>query len=162
NLQNGTIDLKTGKLREHRRGDLLTKLAPVNYDPHATCPLWLKCLERWMDGNNDLIGYLQRVVGYGLTGSVSEQCLWLFYGAGANGKSTFLSTILAMLGDYGMQAVSDLLLAKHNESHPTERADLFGKRFVCTIETDQGKCMAEALMKQLTGGDRVRARKMRQ
>jgi putative DNA primase/helicase len=115
-----------------------------------------------MDGNRDLTGYLQRLVGYGLTGITTEQCLWLFHGAGANGKSTFLCTVLAMLGEYGMQAVSDLLLAKHNETHPTERADLFGKRFVCTIETDEGKRMAEALLKQLTGGDRVRARKMRQ
>jgi putative DNA primase/helicase len=162
NVKNGTIDLRTGQLREHRREDFLTKLAPVEYRPNAECPLWMQCLDRWMDSNKELIGYLQRTVGYWLTGSVKEQCLWLFHGAGANGKSTFLCTILAMLGEYAMQAVSDLLLAKHNETHPTERADLFGRRFVCTIETDQGKRMAEALLKQLTGGDRIRARKMRQ
>jgi putative DNA primase/helicase len=115
-----------------------------------------------MDGNEDLIRYLQRAVGYCLTGDVSEQCLWLFHGGGANGKSTFLGAILAVLGEYAMQAVSELLIQKHNESHPTERADLLGRRFVCTIETEQGKRMAEALMKQLTGGDKVRARKLRQ
>jgi putative DNA primase/helicase len=98
-------------------------------------------------------------VGHGLTGDVSEQALWFFYGTGANGKSTFLATILALLGDYAMQAVSDLLMVKHHESHPTERADLFGKRFVATIETEEGKRIAEALMKQMTGGDKVRARK---
>jgi putative DNA primase/helicase len=161
NVLNGTIDLRTGRLREHRRGDLLTKLAPVEYQPNASCPLWLRFLERIMDDNAGLIGYLQRVVGYCLTGDVREQCLWLFHGSGANGKSTFLGAILAMLGDYAMQAVSELLIQKHNESHPTERADLFGKRLVCTIETDQGKRIAESLMKQLTGGDKVRARKMR-
>ncbi len=162
NVLNGTIDLRTGRLRPHRREDLLTKLAPVRYDPRATCPLWLRCLERWMDGNPNLPGYLQRVAGYGMTGSVSEQVLWFLYGAGANGKSTFLLVLLSLLGDYAMQAVSDLLMAKHNESHPTERADLFGRRFVCTIETDSGKRLAEALLKSLTGGDKVRARKMRQ
>jgi putative DNA primase/helicase len=162
NVLNGTIDLRTGRLRDHRREDHLTKLAPVAYDPDACCPLWLKFLDRVMGGSRDLIAYLQRLAGYGLTGDVSEQCLFFFHGSGANGKSTFLTTVLALLGDYGMQAVGDLLMAKHHESHPTERADLFGKRFVATIETEEGKRMAEALMKQLTGGDKVRARKMRQ
>jgi putative DNA primase/helicase len=162
NVVNGTIDLRTGRLRPHRREDLITKLAPVEYDEGATCPTWLRFLDRIMGGNKDLIAYLRRVVGYGLTGDVSEQCLWFFHGAGANGKSTFLGTVLAMLGDYAMQAVGDLLMVKRNESHPTERADLFGKRFVATVETEEGTRMAEALMKQMTGGDRIRARRMRQ
>jgi P4 family phage/plasmid primase-like protien len=162
NVLNGTLDLRTGKLRGHRREDMLTKLAPVEYHRDATCPLWERSTLRWMDGNQDLVTYLQRVVGYGLTGDVSEQSLWFFYGTGANGKSTFLLTLLAMLGDYAMQAVSDLLMVKNHEAHPTERADLFGKRFVVTIETEEGKRLAEALMKQMTGGDKMRARKMRQ
>jgi putative DNA primase/helicase len=162
NCLNGTLELRTGTLRDHRRADNLTKLCPVEYRADAACPLWEKFLSRVLDGNADLIEYLQRVIGHCLTADASEQALWFLYGTGANGKSTFLGTILAMLGDYGMQAVSDLLLVKRNESHPTERADLFGKRFVATIEVDEGKRMAEALMKQLTGGDRVRARKMRQ
>jgi putative DNA primase/helicase len=160
NVLNGTLDLRKGELRPHRREDFITKLAPVRFDPQAQCPRWLKFLDRIMAGNRDLITYLQRLVGHGMTGDVSEQCLWFFHGGGANGKSTFLLTILAMLGDYAMQAVSDLLMEKKNESHPTERADLFGKRFVATIETEEGKRMAEALMKQITGGDRVRARKL--
>src|SRR5262249_87054 len=143
NVLNGTIDLRTGKLREHRREDHLTKLAPVKYDPDATCPLWLKFLHRIMDGNTDLIEYLQRVVGYCLTGDVSEQAMWFHHGSGQNGKSTFLLTILAMLGDYAIQAVSELLMVKHNEAHPTERADLFRTRLAATIETEQGKRMAE-------------------
>jgi putative DNA primase/helicase len=162
NCQNGTLDLRTGTLRVHRREDCLTKLCPVEYRADAPCPLWDSFLCRVLADNADLIGYLQRLIGYSLTGHVREQALWFLFGSGANGKSTFLGTILAMLGDYGMQAVSDLLLAKRNESHPTERADLFGRRFVATIEVDEGKRMAEALMKQLTGGDKVRARKMRQ
>jgi putative DNA primase/helicase len=160
NVLNGTLDLRTGHLLPHRRERLLTKLAPVSYDPGAACPLWLRFLDRIMDGNRDLVTYLQRVVGYALTGDVSEQALWFLYGVGANGKSTFLTTILALLGDYAMQAVSELLMVKAHEAHPTERADLFGRRFVATIETEAGKRLAEALMKQMTGGDRVRARKM--
>src|SRR5262249_16595633 len=110
-----------------------------------------------MDRKRRLIAYLQRVVGYWLTGVVSEQCLWFFPGPGANGKSTFLMGVLGILGDYGMQAVSELLMMKNHEAHPTERADLFGKRFVATIEVEQGKRLAESLMKQMTGGDKVRA-----
>ncbi len=162
NTDSGTINLRTGELLPHRKDDLITKLAPVRFDPDAKCPLWEKVISFWMNENRDLVAYKQRVIGYCLTGDVSEQCLWFLYGAGANGKSTFLKIILAMLGDYAIQAVSDLLMAKKNESHPTERADLLGIRFVATIETDEGKQMAESLMKQLTGGDNVRARKMRQ
>jgi putative DNA primase/helicase len=162
NVQNGSIELRTGKLREHRRDDYITKLAPVEYDEAATCPTWDGFLDRIMDHNRDVMGYLQRAVGYSLTGDVSEQVIWFLYGCGANGKSTFLGAILALLGDYAMQAVSDLLMAKNHEAHPTERADLFGKRFVCTIETEEGKRLAEALMKQMTGGDRMRARRMRE
>jgi putative DNA primase/helicase len=160
NVNNGTIDLRTGQLRQHGKADLITKVAPVAFDPAAKCPLWLQCLHRWMGGNDDLIDYLQRVVGYSLTGDVGEQCLWFLHGQGANGTSTFLSILLHLLGDYGLQAVSDLLLVKHHSAHPTERADLCGRRFVATIEADEGKHLAEALMKQITGGDRIRARWM--
>jgi putative DNA primase/helicase len=162
NVLNGTLDLRTGQLRPHDRADLLTKVCPVEYDPDAGCPLWTQFLHRVMDGNGDLVNYLRRVVGYSLTGDVSEQVLFFFYGTGANGKSTFLTTVREMLGDYACQAVSELLMMKAHESHPTERADLFGRRFVATIETDEGKRLAESLMKQLTGGDAVKARRMRQ
>jgi putative DNA primase/helicase len=162
NVKNGTIDLRTGQLRPHRREDLLTKMAPVHHDPDAPCPRWLEFLDRVMGANNNLIGYLQRVLGYSLTANVSEQVLWLFHGTGANGKSTFTSTVEALLGDYALQAVPELLLAKTHESHPCERADLFGRRFVATVEIDQGKRLAESLTKQLTGGDTVNARWMKQ
>jgi putative DNA primase/helicase len=162
NVHNGTIDLRTGKLREHRQPDFLTKLAGTEYHENAACPLWMSCLRFWMNDNDDLIGYLRRVIGYLLTGSVDEQCLWLFHGSGANGKSTLLLILLALLGDYAWQSVADLLMMKKNETHPTERADLFGKRLVATIETEEGQRVAEALMKQLTGGDKVTARRMRQ
>lgn len=162
NVLNCTLDLRTGTRREHRREDLITRVCSVEHDPGATCPTWDRCLQRWQDGNDDMIEYLQRAVGYSLTGDVSEQCLFFLHGDGANGKTTFLMVLLALLGDYGVQAVADLLMLKHGETHPTERADLHGRRFVCTIETEDGRRMAEALTKQLTGGDKIRARRMRQ
>lgn len=162
NLKNGTLDLRTMTLGEHRREDLITKLAPVNYESTATAPRWLEFLDRIMEGNKDLIGYLQRACGLALTGDAREQCLFFLYGSGANGKSTFLNTILAMMGDYGGQAVSELLMARSSEAHPTERADLAGKRMIATVEIDEGKKMAEAIIKQLTGGEKLKARRMRQ
>lgn len=162
NVRNGTIDLRTGDLREHRREDYLSKICPVDYDPYAKCPQWLRCLDRWMDGNADLVDYLQRTAGYAATADVREQCLWFFFGPGANGKSTYLNTLRGALGDYAIQAVSELLLQKSLETHPTERADLMGRRFVATVETDDGRRLAEAFTKQLTGGESLRARRMRQ
>jgi putative DNA primase/helicase len=162
NVVNGTIDLRTGQLRPHDQADLMTKLSPVAYDPSAQCPLWLRFLNRIMDGNEDLISYLQRTVGYCLTADVREQVLWFCHGTGANGKSTFLNTVMSLLGPYALQTAPELLLEKRNEAHPTERADLHGRRLACTIEVETGKRIAEALMKTLTGGDPVRARRMRE
>jgi putative DNA primase/helicase len=162
NCLNGTLDLRTGVLREHDRQDYLTKIIPVAYDPDAKCPLWERFLFEIMDENQDLVDYLRRVVGYATTGDVSEQCLFFLHGGGANGKSTFLGVLQEMLGCYAMQAVPELLMVRNGEHHPTERADLFGKRFVATIETEDGKRMAEALVKQLTGQDRIRSRRMRE
>lgn len=163
NVKNGTLDLRSGDLREHDRADLITKLAPVEYDAEARCPTWMAFLKRVLNGERELHDYLQRLVGYCLTGSTREHILPFLYGVGANGKSTFVSTILSMLGtDYAIKAAAELLLTKRNESHPTERADLHGKRFVACIEAEDGRRMAEAMVKELTGGDRVRARRMKE
>lgn len=171
NVANGTLDLRTGTLRAHDRADMLTKCSPVAYHPSAICPRWLAFLDRIMGGDpkdtkaedrkKGLISFLQRVVGYCLTGDVSEQSLFFLHGAGQNGKSTFLRTILAMLGrDYAMQAAADVLITG-KDRHPTELADLAGARLVASIEVEEGKRLAEALVKQLTGGDPVKARFMR-
>jgi len=165
---NGTIDLRTGELRASRRSDLITKRAPVVYDPDAICPLWQASLQRTqghqqnIDRADRLITYLKRLVGWSLTADVTEQILLFLYGKGQNGKSVFLNTIRAMLGDYAMQAPPSFLLSKDREQHPTELSDLFGKRFVCTIEVEKGKQFALALVKMLTGGEQVRARRMRE
>ena len=160
NVLNGTIDLRTGELREHRREDLLTKIAPVEYDPGAAAPVWAATLERTLP-SEAVRRFFKKLCGYALTGDVSEQLLAVLYGTGANGKSTVLNALLAVLGGYGMQAAPDLLVAKKG-SHPTELADLFGMRFVASIEVEDGSRLAESLVKQLTGGDRVKARRMRQ
>jgi putative DNA primase/helicase len=163
NVRNGTLDLRTGQLRPHRRRDCITKLCPVAYDPAATCPLWDKFLAGIFDGDEDLIGYMARLVGYCLTGCQTEHILPFLHGDGANGKTTFVERLMNLLGpDYATKAPPDLLLAKRGEAHPTERADLFGKRFVACVETESGRRLAEALFKEMTGGDRMKARRMRE
>lgn len=162
NLNNGTLDLKTGEIRKHQREDMITKLAPVDYDPTAECPRWLGFLDRIMDGDKEMIEYLQRAAGYALTGDTGEQVMFFLYGAGANGKSVFLNTLQDLMGDYAQQAPTSLLMAKQSDGVPNDVARLKGARFVATIETEEGKRMAEALVKQLTGGDTITARFLRQ
>jgi P4 family phage/plasmid primase-like protien len=162
NLLNGTVDLRSGELREHRRDDHITRVSPVTYEPDARCPLWLECLNQWMRGDSELISYLQTLAGYWLTGDVNWQILPIFYGEGANGKSTFLDTLAAILGPYAGIAPPDLLIANPGQSHPTELADLWGKRFVIASETEEGKSLRIALVKSLTGDSTIKARFMRQ
>lgn len=162
NTTNGTIDLRTGELRPHCRDDLITKLAPVPYDPAADAPLWLAFLDMIFAGSAPLAAYVQRAVGYSLTGDVSEQCLFFAHGPGANGKSTFINAVSNVLGDYGKPADPELLLVKRGEAHPTSVADLRGARFVASIEVEEGRRLAEVLVKWLTGGDKLKARFMRE
>lgn len=162
NVSNGTIDLRTGELQDHRREDLITKLAPVAYDPTATAPTWDAFLDRSMGGRPELVEFLQRVVGYALTGDVREHVLAFFFGGGANGKSTFLGVIHVMLGDYGSPAPRGLLFRSRGERHPTELATLHGRRFVTCSEIEEGLAFDEALVKDLTGGDPIECRRMRE
>lgn len=161
-VNNGTLDLKTGKLQEHRREDLITKLTPVDYDPKAECPQWLGFLDRIMGGDRELISFLQKAAGYALTGDTSEQVMFFLYGAGANGKSVYLNTLQDLMGDYGQQAPTSLLMAKPSTGVPNDVARLKGARFVTAIETGEGNRMDETLVKQLTGDDPVTARFLRQ
>jgi putative DNA primase/helicase len=160
NVLNGTIDLRTGELRPHDRRDRITKLAPVDYDPSAGCPAFLAFLERVLP-DEAVRRFLQRFTGHSLTGDTSEQCLCFLHGGGANGKSTLLTVLQAVLGDYAKQAAPELLTHKAADRHPTELADLFGARLVTSVEVDEGKRLAETLIKQMTGGDRMKARFMR-
>jgi putative DNA primase/helicase len=157
-VQNGAVDLRTGELRQPTRGDLITKQAGCAYDPEAKCPQWEAFLDRIMAGNQDLVGFLQRITGHALTGDTSEDVLFVFHGTGANGKSTLLRALLDLAGDYGKPAAKDLLLAKRDSGHTTDLADLRGARLVTVMETDEGRRLAEAEVKSLTGGDPVKAR----
>ena len=162
NCMNGTLDLLTGQLREHRREDLITKLCPTAFDQKAECPRWLQFLDEIFE-DKDLPDYIYRLLGYCLTGDTSEHILAVFHGNGANGKSVLVNTVLAVLGeDYAMTAMPDLLLARRGEHHPTEIATLFGKRLLVCHETGAGRRLNEALVKWLTGGDKLQARRMRE
>lgn len=165
NCENGTLDLRTGELREHRREDYLTKLCPIEYptEPGIDPELWHGFLDRIFSGKAELIGFVRRLSGMALVGQVVEHVLPIFYGTGANGKSVFLETVCNLLGsDYAMAAPHGFLIASKSDKHPTEVADLHGMRLVAANETDEGCRLSEALVKQLTGGDQLRARRMRQ
>lgn len=161
-VNNGTVNLRTGQLRASQRIDFITKGSPVTFDPNATCPVFEGFLRRIFRKNTDLIPFIQRAVGYSLTGDTREQCLFLLHGVGCNGKSTLVNVLELLLGDYAKQAAPDLLTAKSGDRHPTEIADLRGSRLVATVETGEGRRLDETLIKQMTGGDRLKGRYMRQ
>ena len=167
NTPSGTIDLRTGTLTPSRREDLITKITAASFDPDAGCPRWERFLEEVftkadLTPDRDLIEYIRRLVGYSLTGSVREQMLAILYGTGRNGKGVFTNTLRYMLGDYGWVTPAELLLSKRSDAHPTGLAALWGRRVVVSAETDQGRRLDESLIKNLTGGDPIAARRMRE
>ena len=131
------------------------------YDEGAEAPTWLAFLDRIMAGDRELIDFLQRAIGYSLTGDTREHCLFILYGTGRNGKSTKLETLRALLGDYAMQTPAETLLVKRENAIPNDIARLRGGRFVAASESEDGKWLAESLVKQLSGGDTLSARFMR-
>jgi putative DNA primase/helicase len=164
NCANGTVDLRTSKLRPHNPLDYITRLAPVAYNPDAKSPMWLDTVTRvTLEYDKDAqpqADFMQRWFGYNATGETREQKFVVHYGNGANGKSTILDTVAAVLGDYAGTAAPGLLMAKGNDRHPTEIADLFGKRAVTASETGENGVLREDFIKQATGGDRMKARFM--
>ncbi len=162
NCLNGTLDLRTGELRPHRREDLLTHLCPVAYDPDAHSDLWQTFLERVTGGDKGLQAFLEQVAGYALTGSTREEKLLFVYGPARSGKSTFLGALQATLGeDYSHTCDFEAFLKRKPTGGPKDDlANLAGKRLVVSVETDEGARLAEGLVKQLTGGDRIRARRL--
>lgn len=157
NCKNGTLDLRTGVIHEHRQEDHITKSSPVEYRPEAECPAWESFLEEIMP-DPALRAYVKRAAGYSLTGSVEEQVFFFAHGGGANGKSVFLAVLEYICGNYGKTAAPELLLVKTHDKHETELADLAGVRLLTTIETESGRRLAESRTKMLTGGDRIKAR----
>ena len=161
NTPAGTVDLPAGEMREHRREDNITKVSPVS-PGDGDAPLWRSCIETWTQGDVGLAAFLQRLAGYFLTGSVREEKLPIVYGGGGNGKSKFVETLRAVMGsDYVTNVVMETLTVTNGDQHPTDVADLRAKRLAIANETEEGRRLAEAKVKMLTGGDRLRARYMR-
>jgi putative DNA primase/helicase len=155
NTPSGTVDLRTGQVRGHDQRDLITKITAGAYTPGIECPTWEKFLDTIFAADQDLIDYVQTAVGYSTTGHVIERVMFLCYGeTGSNGKSTFLETVRDVLGDYADEASSELFLSTRWGQEPTGLiAALRGRRFVASAETEEGRRIAEARVKQLTGGD---------
>ncbi|NMB77828.1 MAG: hypothetical protein GYA23_01890 [Methanomicrobiales archaeon] len=153
NFPNGTLNLNTFELVPHSRFDFITKVTGCNYDPAATCPQWDGFLSSITGGNADLIRYLQRAAGYSLTGNTGERAIFLCYGRGANGKSTFLNTLGAILGEYSTTVDSSTFCVSRGESVRNDIAALKGARLVTATEAGKGKRLDEEIIKKLTGSD---------
>ena len=163
NVGNGTIDLRTGELRPHRREDLMTKISPARYDPDARAERWDAFLERITDHDVELIRFLQRATGYSMVGENPEEVLFFLHGPAATGKSTFIEAIKGIFGTYAVTASFDSFLRRRGDRGiPNDIARLAGARLVIGSEAGNGQHLDEALLKQLTGGDTVTARKLYQ
>jgi putative DNA primase/helicase len=159
NCLSGTIELKTGQLREHRPEDLITKLAPAEFDPNATDADWDRVVSEACGGSAELEGFLARALGYSITGDTSEEKFFFVHGPSATGKSTVMEVIKAALGDYAVTTDFETFLKRDQAGGPrNDLARLAGARFVSSLEVDHGKRLAEGLVKQMTGGDTVSAR----
>jgi putative DNA primase/helicase len=162
NTPHGTVDLKALKVRKNRPIDHLTKMTAVSPDPVGSIDQWKKFLYRCADGDAAFVNYLQRLCGYMLTGCIDEHGMFFLHGFGANGKSTFVRTITGILDSYAVSTPIETFTLTHQDRHPTELARLFGARLVTSTETEEGRAWAESRLKQLTGGDTISARFMRQ
>ena len=185
---NGVIDLCTGQLLPPDRSYLFTKIMPIIYDPSATCPIWEETLrtslggpldkdggspeesghvhEAWLEENQtamEKVGFFKRAAGQSLTGDIREHMLLIMYGEkGRNGKGILLNTLLHMFGEFGEKVTQELLMETRNTAHPTERTDLYGRRLIVTSESDKRRRLNLSFVKELTGGDKLKARRMRE
>jgi putative DNA primase/helicase len=158
-VKNGTLDLRTGRLRSHHQRDLITKLAPVTHDPSAQCPNWLAFLDMIMLGRRSLVEFLKRALGSSLTGITSDKAMFILYGPGGdNGKSTMVEVMEMLLGNYARRTPVETFLKRREGAIPNDIARLRGARFVWAAENDRGVRLAESLIKEMTGGDRMVAR----
>lgn len=160
NTPKGTIDLRAGRMRRHDPHDYITKTTAVG--PGGECPIWLAFLQRVTGGDSELEAFLQRMLGYSLTGDTSAHALFFAHGRGANGKSVCIDTAAGILKDYHATTPIEAFTVSNNDRHPTDLARLRGARLVTAVETEEGRRWAESRVKALTGGDRIAARFMRQ
>lgn len=162
NVPNGTLSLKNGELFPHDRKYFITRLSPVEFTDKSDCPMWEKFLDDIFRGDKELIRYVQKAVGYSMTGDVSEQCVFFLYGTGRNGKSTFLDVIREIFGEYMSNIQPETIMVKNGTGNGinSDIARLKGARMVTTVEPNEGVRINEGLIKQLTGDDTVTARKL--
>lgn len=158
NAQNGTINLKTGELQPHSAKDNITKICKSGIDKTCATPLWNSLLSKITNGDELLQRYLQKAVGCALSGDISEQVIFILYGKGSNGKSTFLNIIGNLLQEYAQNTPSETFMQKRTDAVSNDVARLKGARFVTAIEVDEGKRLAEGLIKSMTGGDKLTTR----
>ncbi len=156
--QNGVVDLRTGGFRPATQKDAITKFSRVRFDRDAKCPRFEKFLQEIFGTDTEMLEYLGKAVGYSLTGSTKEQCLFACYGEGSNGKSTLLEIILYIMGDYGIDLPFSVLEAKQYSSTPGEGVNLPGARFAKAVEVRKGRRLDEARVKSWTGGDTITVR----
>jgi putative DNA primase/helicase len=157
-VKNGTLELVAGVVREGRPEELITQLIDINYNPDAECERWLKFIDQVTCGHKDLADYIQESLGYALSGSVQEQQLFVLAGKGKNGKSTLVDVFLEVMGGYGKTTPAHTLMKSESRAIRNDIARLRGARFVSAVEINTGKQLDEALVKRLTGGDKITAR----
>lgn len=158
NCDNGVLDLNAMMFLPHSPHMCLTKKIGTAYDSKAECPTWMKFLYRIMDDNREMVEFIQRCIGYSLSGNIEEECLFFLYGTGFNGKSTFTDTLEYLLGDYACKAPATTLMIKKNEGVPNDIARLVGSRLITVQEIGEGHRLNENIIKDLTGGDTITAR----
>tara|TARA_R110000868_G_scaffold204328_2_gene452402 strand:+ start:19044 stop:20426 length:1383 start_codon:yes stop_codon:yes gene_type:complete len=158
NVRNGVINLGSGKMIAHAREDLHRFISPVEYNKNAKCPRWMQFMGEVTCGDKPTELFLQRMVGYVMSGYTNEQCLFMLLGGGANGKSVFLSTIRSLMGDYGATSHSKAIMKKQNDNNTSDLAALEDRRYVEIQETELGARLAEGLVKSYTGGEAVPCR----
>jgi P4 family phage/plasmid primase-like protien len=162
NCQNGIVDLKTGELMPHSKEARCTLIAGTSYDASAKAPRWRKFIGEVCLQKPELMDYMQRVCGYLLTAYTREHCLFFMHGGGRNGKSVLVEAMMKVMGDYAGAAEPEMLMTRKHQAIPVDVAALRGRRAVFLNETNQGQRFDEAKLKNLTGGDRLQARFMRE